>query len=507
MKKTTAFLFLLAALLAAENAERGIPLSITLVSGASNRAEYLGSENDTLFFGGFIADTFTVIKLQKARIRELRDSAGNPLSFARADSILEEFRAKIAEDSLQTQISTDSLPKPADLSGKSLIFPVFRRPIDSALAARIYDLEFQVLGELGENPWKASPENFPKCEKSPCIENEAKARGAKAVWTSEIKPSRHQDSLDIFIHRLSLETGEQKTERLTVSARFATGELLRENRFLSWIQKAKGIQPSEKKVLPGIVSVETYPEEANLSRKGGDVICQTPCAFPVADTGKVELEAYWNVENTLWANKATVRPVPGDTTRIVMHLKRVKPEVEIRTVPSGAKIFGETEILPGSRPIGQTPKTLFSGEPGMASVHLWKEGFRDSVVEFYVNATTRTLLEINLTPISSPEERKAQEVFQTIQRRMFWGHLALGCAIAPAIAGGIFLYMSEKDRDKAKNIKKELEMPSSGNGKNFRALVRKNHHYADRSKGERYVGAGFLLVAGGLLATGIVLSF
>lgn len=507
MKKTTIILFLLAAVLAAKGAERGIPLSVSLVSGASNQAEYLGEENDTLFFGGFIADTFTVVKIQRERIRELRDSTGNVVTFSQADSLLREARTKTAADSARTEAPTDPIHKTPDLSGKSLLFPAFRRPIDSALAARIYDLEFQVLRELGEHPLKVSQEDFPKCENSPCIGDEAKARGAVAIWTVEINPSRHQDSLDIFLHRFLVETGAQNTERLTVSAKSATGELLRENRFLSWIRKAKGIQPVEKKKSPGFIAVETYPEEANLSRKGGDVICQTPCTFSVEDTGKVELEAYWNVENTLWANKAIIRPVPGDTTRVVMHLKRVKPEVEIRTVPAGAKIFEETEILPGSRPIGQTPKTLFSGEPGMASVHLWKEGFRDSVVEFYVNATTRTLLEIRLSPITSPEELKAQEVFQTIQRRMFWGHLALGCAIAPAIAGGIFLYISEKDRDKAKDIKKELQMPSSGNGKNFQKLVRKNHHYADRSKGERYAGTGFLLFAGGLLATGIVLSF
>ena len=253
--------------------------------------------------------------------------------------------------------------------------------------------------------------------------------------------------------------------------------------------------------------METYPEGANLSRKGEDVICQTPCAFAVADTGKVELEAYWNVEGTLWANKATLRPIPGDTTKINMHLKRVKPEVEIRTIPSGARIFSEAEITPKSRPIGKTPKTLFSEEPGRASIHLWKEGFRDSVVEFYVNATTRTQLEIQLTPITTPEERKAQEVFETIRKRLFWGHLALGTALAPAVAGGIFLYISEKDKDKAKSIKKELSMPSSGGGKNFQTLLDRNHRYADRAKTERYVGTGFLVLAGGLLATGIVLSF
>lgn len=502
MKKLFAILLFIVTGFATGEILRGFPLSVTLVSGTSQQAEYLGSAGDTLFLGGFIADTFTVVKLQRERILSLKDSAGNILTFAEADSLLQNFRAT-------TSLSAVEPKNDLDLSEKALVFPVFSRSIDSALAERIYDLEFQLLKESGDRVLKVSAKDFPECKDSPCIANEAEKRGATAVWTAEIKPAKHQDSLDIHLHRFLFETKFQSSERLTVSSKHATGELLAKDRFLSLMQKIKGTyqEPPAKKDTKSFIFVETYPEGANLSRKGEDVICQTPCAFAVVDTGKVELEAFWNVEKTLWANKATVRPIPGDTTKINMHLKRVKPEVEIRTVPSGAKIFSETEITPSSRPIGKTPKTLFSEEPGLASIHLWKEGFRDSVVEFYVNATTRTQLEIQLSPIATDEERKAQAVFETVQKRIFWGHLALGTAIAPAIAGGILLYIAEKDRDKAKSIKKELDMPSSGGGKNFQTLLDRNHRYADRAKTERYVGTGFLILAGGLLATGIILSF
>ncbi len=502
MKKIFALLPFIISGLGAEEIQRGVPLSVTLVSGTTQQAEYLGYSGDTLLLGGFVADTFTVVKIPRERILSLADSAGNPLTLAEADSLRKNV---LSADTLAAD-STESSP---DISGKVLVFPVFSRSIDSALAERIRDLEFQVLRESGDRVLNVSARDFPGCKDSPCIASIAEKRGASAVWTAEIRPARHQDSLDIHLHRFLFEGKSQSSERLTVSSRHATEELLDQNRFLSLVRKVQGTyreKPTQKE-RKSFIFVETYPEGANLSRKGEDIVCQTPCAFVVADTGKVELEAYWNVEGTLWANKATVRPIPGDTTKINMHLKRVKPEVEIRTVPSGARIFSEAEITPKSRPIGKTPKTLFSEEPGPASIHLWKEGFRDSVVEFYVNATTRTQLEIQLAPIATPEERKAQEVFETIRKRIFWGHLALGTALAPAVAGGIFLYISEKDRDKAKSIKKELSMPSSGGGKNFQTLLDRNHRYADRAKTERYVGTGFLVVAGGLLATGIVLSF
>ena len=83
----------------------------------------------------------------------------------------------------------------------------------------------------------------------------------------------------------------------------------------------------------------------------------------------------------------------------------------------------------------------------------------------------------------------------------------MGVSLAPAVAGGILLYLSHKDRDKARDIKDELSLPSSGQGENFQKLVRENHRYADRSKKERYLGTGFLIAAGGLLATGILLTF
>ena len=503
MKKHLAILLLaLSSLFAQVPKGSGIPVSVTLVTGVSQNAEYLGSTADTVFLGGTIADTFTVVKILENRISLMLGESGDTLSKARADSILQNIPANETAKAVQP----DTLP---DISGKALVFPVFRRAIDSALAERLRDLEAQLLTEQGDRVQKVSTSDFPDCKDSPCIAAEAEKRNAQSVWTAEITPAAHQDSLEIRIHRFLVREKAQSSEHLTVSSKNATGELLSENRFVECLQKVKGIRPKAKKEvsLQSFISVETDPEGANLAIKGKDILCQTPCTFPLTDTGKVQLEAFWDVDRTLWANRATIRPVPGDTAHVNMHLKRVVPEVEIRTVPSGARIFGEAEIDPSSRPIGKTPKKLFSEEPGPAQIRLWKEGFRDSVVNFYINATEKTVLEIRLDSIRNPEELKKQEVFRTIQKRIFWGHLSLGCAIAPAVAGGILLYLAEKDRDKAKSIKKELEMPSSGGGKNFTSKVRENHRYADRSKNERIVGTGFLVLAGGLLGAGLILSF
>lgn len=527
MKKCIFLLFAFSILFAGE-ASVGIPVSVELVSGAKSNAEYMGESNDTIFFGGFVADTFAVAKILKSRISALRDSNGDALSYGQADSLLRERR--IESDSAKTDrpdspstagdssagakdstraTRPDSAKAPKNLIGKSLLFPAMHRPIDSALAARIRDLAFQTLREEGESPILVSTDDFPGCKDSPCIVKAAEDGGAAFIWTMEIQPAAHQDSLDIDMHRYSVAQKSYGTERQTVSAKNATGEMLSENRFLNWMRKLRGTYkpPEAPKPTRSAIYVETDPEGATVAHKGEFTICQTPCTFAVADTGKFELEAFWSVENTLWANKATIRPIPGDTAKVHLKLKRVRPEVEIKTFPPGAKIFESAEISPRSRPIGKTPKKLFPGEPGELEVHLWKEGFRDTTVKFQSFATERAVVEVKLDSIRTAEEFELQREFIAIERKLFWGRVAMGVAIAPAVAGGILLYLSEKDREKARDLKNSLSMPSSGSGENFNRLVDDNHKYADRAKTERYAGIGLLILSGGILSTGFILYF
>lgn len=502
MKKIFIILSLAFSVLFAEASQRGIPVSIKLVSGATQNAELLQISSDTVFFGGFIADTFTVVKILKNRIESLLDSNGNPLP----DSLLENLSQSVPDSATGNLPKTEPQPQ-TDFTGKALVFPAIRRPIDSLLAIRLQDLEMQTLRELGEHPICVTAQDFPHCHDSPCIIQEAP--NAHSIWSLEVLPSKHQDSLDLLLHRFHFASQSQKTEKLTISAKKATTELLSDNRFMHWIQKANGNyqEPEREKSTKNFIQVVTDPEGANLSRKGEEVICQTPCSFATLDTGKIELEAYWEMEHALWANKATIRPIPGDTAKVNLQLKRVQPEVEIRTIPAGAQIFEADDLTPHSRPIGKSPKILTTQTPGPASLHLWKEGFRDSIVQFRVNATSRTVVEVRLDSLQSPQDVENQRVFQQIQKRIFWGKVSLGVSLAPAVAGGILLYLSHKDRDKARDIKDELSLPSSGQGENFQKLVRENHRYADRSKKERYLGTGFLIAAGGLLATCILLTF
>ena len=182
MKKFFALLFFGFTWLLAQNMQRGFPVSVKLVSGATQKAEYVGSSADTVFLGGFIADTFTVVKILKDRITFLSDSNGTVLKLEQADSL---YTALHTPQDSKAQDTVAPLPQ-IDISGKSLVFPATRRPIDSALAVRIHDLQIQILREQGERPIFVSPADFPNCKNSPCIAKDAETRGAVAVWTLEI---------------------------------------------------------------------------------------------------------------------------------------------------------------------------------------------------------------------------------------------------------------------------------------------------------------------------------
>ena len=143
--------------------------------------------------------------------------------------------------------------------------------------------------------------------------------------------------------------------------------------------------PVQKKLPRSYIHVETDPESATISRPEKDAICKSPCTFVVTDTGRIEVNAYWNVDKHLWGAQTFVHPLPGDTAKVSLKLKRINPEIKIVSNPVGAEIFpGSEKIERNSKSIGTTPKMVTLTTPGMTSLRLRKAGYRDTLVNFYV---------------------------------------------------------------------------------------------------------------------------
>ena len=262
------------------------------------------------------------------------------------------------------------------------------------------------------------------------------------------------------------------------------------------IKKAAGISvPTKRK--RSYIHVETDPESATISRPEKDAICKSPCTFAVTDTGKIEINAYWNVDKHLWGAQTFVHPLPGDTVKVSLKLKRVIPEIKIVSNPVGAEIFpGSEEITRDSKSIGTTPKIVPLTNPGMAHLRLRKEGYRDTLVNFYVAPISEISLDIAMEHLTDFEEIKKQEEWLKQRKVSFIGKVLMGSSVAPIIAGSLLLYLGQKSYDDADDIKAELKMPSAAKGENYNRKKQKNKDLVDT--GDRYT-----IIGGSLIGTGI----
>ena len=505
------FLFLAFGAFAQTQEEHGFPVHVKLTSGAEQNAELLKVAQDTVFLGGSIDGKFTVVRLHKNVFAWIADSTDAHLNI---DSLQ---KVKVAETSpADTSKASDTATSlHPEWKGKVLQFPAEYRAIDSALASRVSDITKQMLLDKGRHTFQLSRSDYADCKTTDCVFSEVKKNGAAAVILESIRPAKSQDSITIEINFCDFTAGNCGTASATISSRNATEELLKNDRLVNLFAKATG-DTSVKKEEPAAkqpksslsyIAVETDPEEATLARRGGDALCHTPCTIAVRDTVRVPLEAYWSVDRHLWAAKASILPIPGDTAKISLRLSRVNPEVEIRTNPSGADIFTDEFIDINSKSIGKTPKVYTTTEPGLTSLHLWKEGFRDTIVTFHVNAIGNTTEEINLNALTDPQAIDAQKRLIRTRKKRFLGFTLMGTSIAPVIAGGILLHLAGKDYSKARSIRDELELPSSAQGANYQAKVKDNKHYADRGDKEVIAGGICFGAAAALIAFGWTIAF
>lgn len=256
------------------------------------------------------------------------------------------------------------------------------------------------------------------------------------------------------------------------------------------------------------IYVETTPEGATISKRGKPAICKTPCSFATLDTGKLVLEAYWHINEQLLGNRETIQIIPGDTTKVSLKLKRIDPEIEIMTTPLGASIFkGSDPISIKKRSIGTSPKRLKAFEPGLAEMRFWKEGYRDTVVEFYVNAMEKTILSIDLEPLKDLKAIERQQKWIASQKNYFWGLTITGSALAPIVTGAIFTYLSKKNYEEAREIKKTLQQPSIADGSNHQKLVDDNKNLVKKGDRNLYIGSALFATSALMLGFGLTILF
>ena len=484
---------------------QGPSVYVELNSGTKQKAQYLGTVKDTVILGGYIQNTYTKIKLPKSAFKNIQDSAGNILLSSEESGLLIAEKTKNTPSSSATEDSTESSASVC-LKGKTILIPLQHRGIDSLLSIRLLDLTEVVLREQDLETEVYQRTFFSECKDTDCIRSTSNELGAIALWSGEIIPAKTQESLILKLEHSTFPQKKPKEINVTLSAKTPIQDLLKNEKWLLFL-KNKQVKEKTKKGA-NYVYVETTPEGASISKRGKSAICKTPCGFSTLDTGKIVLDAYWHINDHLWGNSETIQIIPEDTTKVSLKLKRIDPEIEMVTTPLGASIFlGRDPISIKKRPLGTTPKRLKTIEPGLAEMRFWKEGYRDTVVEFYINVTEKTILSIDLEPLVDLKAIEEQQKWITTKKKYFWGLTITGSALAPFVTGAIFTYLSKKDYEEARKIKKILSQPSIADGENHQKLVDKNKNLVKKGDSKLYIGSALFATSALMLGIGLTLLF
>lgn len=420
-----------------------------------------------------------------------------------------------SSDSLQTGDSAGTQPELAggDYAGKTLVMPLARRPIDSAFAENLNALLLPLLREEGKKPALVQDR---ACSEPACVLSLARGGAAEGALFGSVSPTE-TDSLKIELTYFSASESDLEEAAFLVDAKRPLAGSLEQaalstavKKLLGKLEPAKDSADTPEEAGPDLhhVYVDTEPDDAILSFANGEAICRTPCTFSTGDTGYVDLYAYWEVDNHIWAATARTRVLPGDTAKALLHLKKIEPRVQLVTRPENAEIYREqdsTALL--ARSLGETPKILKSKKLGEAALVLKKAGYRDTTIQFYVMPTDQNKVEVELTKITDKGELEAQKEWRKNRTKKRVGIILMGSSVAPAAVGGIFAYLAHKEYEKARDLRDELSDPHVSGGENYEQKKSANKRHADRGDERAIASIVSFSVAAGLLAAGLVITF
>lgn len=500
-------------------ASEGVPSLVELVTGTKQAAQFLGIQNDTVSLGGTIQGKFTVIRIPKNRFKSIVDEKGNDLlngtSATAVDTVAQDSNLKEPSepDSTQTELVVEPRePTFLDsVAGKHVFVDFERRNSESSLAEQLENLIVRLLKESGTPIWFVNRQNFNTCADVTCIKDSLKIHGAASAYIGRITSARTPDSVAVQMSHYILGDSSKSapnTAQVNLSAIHALTDALSKDKLHRFVLRLQGEAiPVEKVNSRSYVRIETNPEGANIVTKGNVDICKSPCTFVLTDSTKTDVYAYWGVDRQMWGAKSSVKPIPGDTAKISLKLKRVKPELLIHTSPEGAYIFaGSAAVTKKTKPVGISPRKFQIFDPGLSTVQIRMAGFKDTTVTVFAAPTEITDVNVKLTPITDQREQLAQQEWLRERKKNFIGKTLIGSSIAPILLGTLIMYLGTIDYDDADRIKEDLNRPAA-RGENFQEQAAENKDLVDKGDKKMIIGGSLLGAGIVLLGAGIVLNF
>jgi len=421
----------------------------------------------------------------------------------------------VQTDSVQASEPPEATPMPKQPAAKPIIKSVLvaydaEENVDKSFADQFTALTARLLYESGEKPQIIRKTDIPNCNDYACIQNELASNGFNSIYFGNISHDNRTDSIRLNLthafYEDSLPTLRQST--ISVSAKSAFSDAITNNKLNNQLLNVQGKNIIVSKKNRSYIHVETDPDGATISRSEDDAICKSPCTFVTTDTSKFTLYAYWNVERHLWGASTNIVPLPGDTTHISLKLKRVTPEIRIQTFPEGASVYkADSPITKRTKAIAQTPEKIHTYEMGTDSIIIRKAGYRDTLINFFVAPVPQIDLSIDLQKLTDFDEIEKQNKWIRDKKMQTIGEAFIGGAAGTALIGALFMYLAHLDYNDADEIKKELQIPGSAKGVNYKNKVSKNHKLVNQGDNKAIAGGILLGTAAALLGVGIYFVF
>jgi hypothetical protein len=374
--------------------------------------------------------------------------------------------------------------------------------IDSNVSALWEKSVMQILKEASFEPVKIEHGRFAECGNVECAVSSARTLGAQGLFRGRLR-AEGKDSVSIRLRIDWLAGSTTPQTDVKAVAPLAWDEVLKSGIILKLLSSITGKNAhfelaKDKKAL---IKVETNPDNA-VVMLNGEAICHSPCEF--SDNGSVaQISAYWHSGDNLWSAKKTI--IPKDTVKIALELRRSLPSTEINSYPSGALVFPAGVLDVNSKALGKTPYDL-RGLPGEMQVRIFRKGYNDTLLNVRIDAVEKQVQHVQLTPVEDPQKISEQNLLIKSQLKKDVGLGLLGGSVGPFIAGITLFALAQNDYNRARDIKKELEVPSFG-GENFKARVEKNHKAVKAGDSKMGFGAGLIGLSLLLAGVGFSISF
>ncbi|MDR0517515.1 MAG: hypothetical protein LBH25_10780 [Fibromonadaceae bacterium] len=376
--------------------------------------------------------------------------------------------------------------------------------IDSSVSALWESSIRQILKETGFSPVEAGKEYFEECENVDCAISKARVAGAQGLFRGRLRKVG-EDSISARFHIDWLAGNTTPQTSAQGMAPLSWDKNIKSKSLANMISKitGKNTELDIEKHKATVVKVEANYENAVIMLNG-EAVCLSPCDFLAGENINLQVSAYWHSGENLWAAKRTIKAIE-DTVKVYLELKRSFAETNILSSPEKAQVFPAEALELKSKSLGKTPHVL-RGLPGENKVRIFHKGYNDTLVSINIDAVEKQSVLVQLTPIDNTQKMLEQNLFLKSRSKRNIGLGLLGGSAGPLMAGIMLCNYAQDDYKKARDIKKELEIPSFG-GPNYSIKVSENHKAIKDGNNKMMLGAGLIGLSALLAGIGISMSF